>query len=268
VDLAGDRRRAADFFSRSYGWDALAARGVWALGPSAAAGANALLDDTRPGETDRAGLAAVRESLVQGFQWGTREGPLCDEPMRGVRFRLLAAEVAGEGVARGGGQVIPTARRLAYSSFLTAAPRLMEPVYAVEVLCPGEVARAVADLLAARRGNVVSEAPRPGTFFTLIRGYLPVMDSFGFETELRVATQGLAFPLQSFDHWSVVPGDPLDKSVVLRPLEASPPHALARDFMVKTRRRKGLPEDVVPTRFFDQELLLELLKQEEEGRAL
>merc|ERR1712027_292675 len=33
---------------------------------------------------------------------------------------------------RGGGQIIPTARRVLYASALTAAPRLMEPVYLVE----------------------------------------------------------------------------------------------------------------------------------------
>ena len=42
----------------------------------------------------------------------------------------------------------------------------------------------------------------------------------------------------------IIPGDPLDKSIVLRPLEPSPAQHLARDFMVKTRRRKGLSEDV------------------------
>jgi hypothetical protein len=31
---------------------------------------------------------------------------------------------------------------------------------------------------------------------------------------------------------------------VLRPLEIQPPIALAREFMVKTRRRKGMSEDV------------------------
>lgn len=41
-----------------------------------------------------------------------------------------------------------------------------------------------------------------------------------------------------FDHWQIVPGDPMDKSVVLRPLEPAPMSALAREFMVKTRRRK------------------------------
>jgi U5 small nuclear ribonucleoprotein component len=268
VDLAWERRRVSDFFSKSYGWDQLAARSVWALGPTPSRGANALLDDTLPGDTDKARLGAVKDSLVQGFQWGCREGPLCDEPMRGVRFRLIGSEVSGEAIARGGGQVIPTARKLVYSSFLTAGPRLLEPVYAVEVLCPGEVGALVGDALAGRRGHVISDTPRPGTPWRVIRGYLPVMDSFGFETDLRVGSQGLAFPLQTFDHWSVVPGDPLDKSAVLRPLEPSPLHALARDFMVKTRRRKGLPEDVVPTRFFSSELLLELLRQEEEAAGM
>jgi hypothetical protein len=66
--------------------------------------------------------------------------------------------------------------------------------------------------------------------------------SFGFETDLRSFTLGQAFCQQVFDHWAVVPGDPLDKNVILHPLEPSPPLALARDFMLKTRRRKGLNE--------------------------
>ena len=68
------------------------------------------------------------------------------------------------------------------------------------------------------------------------------MYSFGFETDLRSYTQGQAFCQQVFDHWAVVTGDPLDRNVILHPLEPSPPAALARDFMVKTRRRKGLSE--------------------------
>jgi hypothetical protein len=47
-----------------------------------------------------------------------------------------------------------------------------------------------------------------------------------------------AFCLQTFHHWAVVPGDPLDKTIILRPLEMSPPPHLAREFMIKTRRRK------------------------------
>ncbi len=65
-----------------------------------------------------------------------------------------------------------------------------------------------------------------------------MIDSFGFETDLRSHTQGQAFVQSVFDHWQIVPGDPLDKTIILRPLEPSPAPALAREFMVKTRRRK------------------------------
>ena len=64
-----------------------------------------------------------------------------------------------------------------------------------------------------------------------------------------------------FHHWSIVPGDPLDKSIVLRPLEPAPMQYLAREFMVKTRRRKGLSEDVSIGKYFDDPLLLALASQ-------
>ena len=81
---------------------------------------------------------------------------------------------------------------------------------------------------------------------------------------MRSFTQGQAFCQQVFDHWAIVPGHPLDRNVVLHPLEPSPPPALARDFMVKTRRRKGLSEDVSISKYFDDPMLLELWKQETE----
>ncbi len=48
-----------------------------------------------------------RFPVPQGFQWGAREGPLCDEPMRNVKFKILDAQIAPEPIHRGGGQVRP-----------------------------------------------------------------------------------------------------------------------------------------------------------------
>lgn len=79
---------------------------------------------------------------------------------------------------------------------------------------------------------------------------------------ILLVLQGQAFCLSVFDHWSIVPGDPLDRSVVLRPLEPAPVQALAREFMVKTRRRKGMSEDVSINKFFDDPMLLELARQD------
>jgi U5 small nuclear ribonucleoprotein component len=38
--------------------------------------------------------------------------------MRNVKFRMLDASLAQEPIFRGGGQIVPTARRVCYSSFL------------------------------------------------------------------------------------------------------------------------------------------------------
>lgn len=75
----------------------------------------------------------VARAILFRFQWGAREGPLCDEPIRNVKFKIVDAKIAPEPLHRGTGQIIPTARRVAYSAFLMATPRLMEPIYYVEV---------------------------------------------------------------------------------------------------------------------------------------
>ncbi|CAI5445577.1 unnamed protein product [Caenorhabditis angaria] len=262
VQIGWNRRKLGEFFQTKYNWDLLAARSIWAFGPDTT-GPNIFIDDTLPSEVDKNLLSSVRESLVQGFQWATREGPLCEEPIRQVKFKLLDATIAQEPLYRGGGQMIPTARRCAYSAFLMATPRLMEPYYSVEVIAPADCVSSVYTVLAKRRGHVTTDAPIPGSPMYSIKAYIPVMDSFGFETDLRTHTQGQAFCMSVFHHWQLVPGDPLDKTIVIKPLELQPTPHLAREFMIKTRRRKGLSEDVSVNKFFDDPMLLELAKQQD-----
>uniref|UniRef100_A0A7M4FAI2 116 kDa U5 small nuclear ribonucleoprotein component n=1 Tax=Crocodylus porosus TaxID=8502 RepID=A0A7M4FAI2_CROPO len=261
VQITWNRKKLGEFFQTKYDWDLLAARSIWAFGPDAT-GPNILVDDTLPSEVDKSLLGSVKDSIVQGFQWGTREGPLCDELIRNVKFKILDAVIAQEPLHRGGGQIIPTARRVVYSAFLMATPRLMEPYYFVEVQAPADCVSAVYTVLARRRGHVTQDAPIPGSPLYTIKAFIPAIDSFGFETDLRTHTQGQAFSLSVFHHWQIVPGDPLDKSIIIRPLEPQPAPHLAREFMIKTRRRKGLSEDVSISKFFDDPMLLELAKQD------
>ncbi|CAG8473113.1 24812_t:CDS:10 [Cetraspora pellucida] len=256
VSLKWEVKNVAKFFEEKYSWDVLASRSIWAFGPDDN-GPNILIDDTLPAEVNKDLMKLVRDSIRQGFQWGTREGPLCDEH----------AVIAPEPLFRGGGQVIPTARRVCYSAFLTvmsyfeikfgiyryidATPRLMEPVYYVEIQAPADCVSAVYTVLARRRGHVTQDIPKAGSPLYTVKAYIPVIEANGFETDLRTHTQGQAFCQQMFDHWQIVPGDPLDKSIILRPLEPSPAQHLARDFMVKTRRRKGLSEDVSVNKVYE-----------------
>uniref|UniRef100_A0AC35G3I0 Tr-type G domain-containing protein n=1 Tax=Panagrolaimus sp. PS1159 TaxID=55785 RepID=A0AC35G3I0_9BILA len=262
VKIGWNRKQLGDFFQTKYNWDLLASRSIWAFGPDTT-GPNILIDDTLPSEVDKQLLNTVRESLIQGFQWAAREGPLCEEPIRNVKFKILDAQIAAEPLYRGGGQIIPTSRRCAYSAFLMATPRLMEPYYYVEVIAPADCVSAVYTVLAKRRGHVTEDGPIPGSPLYTLKALIPVIDSFGFETDLRAHTQGQAFPMCVFDHWQIVPGDPLDKTIEIRPLELQPPPHLAREFMIKTRRRKGLSEDVSVNKFFDDPMLMELAKQQD-----
>jgi len=139
VHIGWNNKRISDFFQNSYEWDILASRSIWAFGPDIN-GPNILLDDTLSHEVNKTLLTSepVKESIVQGFQWATREGPLCDErknkkrrwgnifqcfaffflAIRNVKFKILDASIAQEPIHHGRGQLIPTARRVAYSSFL------------------------------------------------------------------------------------------------------------------------------------------------------
>lgn len=71
-------RKVAKFFEENYDWDKLAARSIWAFGPEEM-GPNILQDDTLPSQVDKKLIGSVRDSITQGFNWGTREGPLCEE---------------------------------------------------------------------------------------------------------------------------------------------------------------------------------------------
>lgn len=78
VSIKDPIRKVARFFEENYDWDKLAARSIWAFGPDEM-GPNILQDDTLPSQVDKKLLGTVRDSITQGFSWGTREGPLCEE---------------------------------------------------------------------------------------------------------------------------------------------------------------------------------------------
>lgn len=258
-----DAKALAAHLKDKFDWDTLASRSVWAF--SNARSPNLLINDILPsvnkdGHNERKAVNCIKDLVVHAFQWATREGPLIEEEVRNVKLKLLDAKLATEPIHRNGGQIIPTVRRVAYSSFLLATPRLMEPMFFAEIVCPADCVSAVLSVLSRRRGHMNRDIPNPGTPLEIIHAYIPGIDSFGFETDIRTHTSGQAFVLTTFDSWEVMPGDPLDTSIVLRPLEPAPAPHLAREFLLKTRRRKGLSGDVSINKFFD-DAMLESLKQ-------
>jgi elongation factor 2 len=95
-----------------------------------------------------------------------------------------------------------------YASQLTAKPVLIEPFYLAEITAPLVVCGSVYAVLSKRRGRPFDQIQREGTPLMIIKAHLPVMESFGFDQELRSQTSGQAFPQMIFDHWENLQGDP------------------------------------------------------------
>jgi elongation factor 2 len=163
-------RTLADDFS----WDLNEARKIWCFGPETT-GANLLVDTTKAVQY----LSEIKDSCVAAFQWVTKEGVLCDENMRSTRFNIMDVALHADAIHRGGGQLIPTCRRVCYASVLTASPTLQEPVYLVEIQCPEQAMGGIYGVLNSRRGHVFFQEQKIGTPLYNIKAYMPVMESFG-----------------------------------------------------------------------------------------
>jgi elongation factor 2 len=219
-----DPKARGKMMAEKFDWDKdQAAKKIWCFAPETT-GPNLFVDVTKGVQY----LNEIKDSVVAAMQWAAKDGPLCEENMRNIAFEINDVTLHTDAIHRGGGQIIPTARRVMFAAELTGKPRLMEPVYLVEITCPEQAMGGVYSTLNQKRGIVFEEMQRPGTPIYNIKAYLPVLESFGFTSALRAATSGQAFPQCVFDHWEMLSSDPMK--------EDSQTNVICLD----TRKRKGL----------------------------
>ena len=231
-----DVKVRARYLADTYDWDVSEARKIWCFGPDGR-GPNVVVDASKGVQY----LNEIKDSVVAGFEWASKDGVLCEENLRGCRFDIHDVSLHADAIHRGGGQIIPTARKVFYGSCLMSEPRLMEPVYKVEIQCPQSAVGGIYGVLNKRRGHVVSETQQQGTPMFVVIAMLPVNESFGFTAHLRSATAGQAFPQCVFDHWQVMQSDPLEEG------------SRSNDIVKGIRTRKGLnPQPFDSTHYLDK----------------
>merc|ERR1711920_687983 len=197
-----EMKERSKFMREKFDWDENAARKIWCWGPETE-GANVVVDQTQGVQY----LIEIKEHVNSAFQWTAKEGPLCEENMRGIRFNIMDVTLHTDSIHRGAGQIMPPTRRCCFAAELTAKPTLHEPVFLVEITCPQEAMSGVYNCMNLRRGCVFEENQREGTPLVQVKAHLPVSESFGFVSALRQQTSGQAFPQCVFDHWDTMPGN-------------------------------------------------------------
>lgn len=210
-----------------FGWDKTDTQKIWGFGPADidVGGANVIVDQTKGIQY----LNEIKESVNSGLLWASRDGPLAEENMRGIRFNLMDVKLHADSIHRGMGQIQPTARRVFYGAALTAECRFMEPIYKVVVACPEDVVGGVRQACAACRGEIQFEEEIEGK--CVVTAFIPIAETLGdnsFSRALQTKSSGKAFSQYYFDHWQLIQNNPLEKG------------SKAEKIMLDIRERKGM----------------------------
>ncbi|KAF6033020.1 eef2 [Bugula neritina] len=91
-----DPKERAKILAEKFDMDVNDVRKIWCFGPDGT-GANMVVDVTRAVQY----LNEIKDSVVAGFQWATKEGVLCEENMRGVRFNIHDVTLHADAIHRG-----------------------------------------------------------------------------------------------------------------------------------------------------------------------
>ncbi len=144
--------------------------------------------------------------IQKGFEEAMRQGPLAGFPIEGMKVRLYHGSfhdvdsdaLSFELAARGGFR--EAARK--------AGPKLLEPIMAVEVVCPDEYTGPVTGDLNRRRGLMKGMDTKGGA--QIIKADVPLSELFGYVTDLRTLSSGRASASLTFSHYEVVPQNMAD----------------------------------------------------------
>jgi elongation factor 2 len=176
----------------------------------------------------------LRTNIVRGFRWACRTGPLCERPTRGMQVKLLDLQFDQNPDSRDPSQIMRTMSRAISGSFLTARPTLMEAIYRIEVSVPLKFFGACSNIMVRRRAKI--EFTEKKDMLAIMRGSIPVTETFGLAAEMRSATSGGAFWQLAFDRWQIMP------------------EKLVHEIVKHLREERGLPGDLPKPEVFVDEI--------------
>jgi elongation factor G len=132
---------------------------------------------------------AMGNGVVSGYPLEDIKVTLIDGSYHDVDSSEIAFKIAGSMALRDAAK--------------KAAPTLLEPLMALEVVVPENYLGSVMGDVTSRRGNVKGMNPRNGV--QVLNADVPLSEMFGYATELRSMTQGRAVFTMQFSHYSQAP---------------------------------------------------------------
>jgi elongation factor G len=144
------------------------------------------------------GLESIKDGgLLAGFPLIDFKATLTDGKFHDVDSSVLAFEIAA---------------RAAFRELKEkGAPKLLEPIMAVEVVTPEDYLGSVIGDLNGRRGMIQGQDMRGNA--TVVNAFVPLANMFGYVNTLRGMSQGRAAFTMQYDHYEPVPQHVADEVI-------------------------------------------------------
>jgi len=206
-----------------HSWEKSHASKIWCFGPEisvegeAKVGTNILVDST----VGLSNMDALKGDLQAAFQKICCKGPLAGEQLCGVRFDIVDAKIHPDAAHRRTAQILPAGMRVLAAAVLAAEPALLEPLYEASIRCHESITTnahtsgqgrsdvgMVYSLIRKHRATLAAHGVEMagggvGAYTSLIRVLLPVLNTGGFMSDLRVGTSGRSFVEVRFDRYAL-----------------------------------------------------------------
>lgn len=159
--------------------------------------------------------ARFMPAILKGVMEKMTEGPLTGSYARDIRVYVydgkmhpvdsneLAFKLAGRNAFK--------------EAFKKAAPKIMEPIYSIEIFVPGDYMGDVMSDLQGRRAMIEGMSSEKG--FEVLKARVPLAELYKYSTTLSSLTSGRATFTMSFADYQQVPADVQDK--LLKAYEAT-----------------------------------------------
>ena len=151
--------------------------------------------------------ARFMPAILKGVMEKMDEGPLTGSYARDIRVVIYDGKM--HPVDSNEISFKLAARNAFKEAFRNAAPKIMEPIYAVEVLTPSEYMGAVMSDLQNRRAMIMGMESDKG--FDRLNARVPLAELYRYSTSLSSLTSGAATYTMQFASYEQVPADVQDK---------------------------------------------------------
>src|SRR2546430_1112482 len=165
--------------------------------PLPAGGGFEFVDGTKGGVIPREYIPAIEKGVKEAMESGMVAGyPVVDVKatvVYGSYHEVDSSEIA-----------FKIAGSMAFKEAMgKASPVILEPIMSLEVVTPEEFMGDVISDINRRRGRIAGQEPRGNA--QVIAAHAPLVEMFGYATDLRSRSQGRATFTMQFSHYEPVP---------------------------------------------------------------